>query len=167
MVVFEDGLPRKSEYRHFVVRGEEGRGARDDTEAMYEVLTRRFRRYLIDAAGSPDDLQDPDDGAPRTGEVDPEPQGRRPKRFAYPPNLVVVDGGQPQVAAAQRALADLGVVDIAIVGLAKRLEEVWLPGRSSRWCCRAPRRASTCCSACVTRPTGSRSRTTASGVPRA
>ena len=117
MVVFEDGLPRKGEYRHFVIRGEEGEGARDDTEAMHEVLTRRFRRYLVDAAGSPE----PELAAEET-------PGRRPKRFAYPPNLVVVDGGAPQVAAAQRALSELGVVDIAIVGLAKRLEEVWVPG---------------------------------------
>ena len=142
MVVFEDGLPRKGEYRHFVVRGEHGEGARDDTEAMHEVLTRRFRRYLIDAAGSPDDLDEQSSLgssrsarrtigvlADRVSETEVgEPRGRRPKRFAYPPNLVVVDGGQPQVAAAQRALADLGVVDVAIVGLAKRLEEVWLPG---------------------------------------
>ncbi len=129
MVVFEDGLPRKGEYRHFIVRGDEGQGARDDTEAMYEVLTRRFRRYLVDAAGSPDaaDLDDPD----RTpgGEVSAEEAvPGRAKRFAYPPNLVVVDGGAPQVGAAQRALSDLGIVDVAIVGLAKRLEEVWLPG---------------------------------------
>ncbi|WP_156250711.1 excinuclease ABC subunit UvrC [Pseudactinotalea terrae] len=117
MVVFEDGLPRKAEYRHFVVRGEHGDGARDDTEAMFEVLTRRFRRYLVDASGSP-----AEEGAE---ELEPS---RRPKRFAYPPNLVVVDGGAPQVAAAQRALAELGVVDVAIVGLAKRLEEVWVPG---------------------------------------
>ncbi|WP_420113402.1 excinuclease ABC subunit UvrC [Pseudactinotalea sp.] len=124
MVVFEDGLPRKGEYRHFVVRGEDGEGARDDTEAMYEVLTRRFRRYLVDASGSPDEAETHPEPEP----VDQESAGRRPKRFAYPPNLVVVDGGAPQVAAAQRALSDLGVVDVAIVGLAKRLEEVWVPG---------------------------------------
>jgi excinuclease ABC subunit C len=117
MVVFEDGLPRKGEYRHFVIRGEHGDGARDDTEAMFEVLTRRFRRYLVDASGSPEDE-----------DVEGLEPSRRPKRFAYPPNLVVVDGGAPQVAAAQRALAELGVVDVAIVGLAKRLEEVWVPG---------------------------------------
>ncbi|MFV0254086.1 MAG: excinuclease ABC subunit UvrC [Beutenbergiaceae bacterium] len=111
MVVFEDGLARKSEYRHFVIRGEGGEGARDDTEAMAEVLTRRFRRYLeeLDSPSTDDD-------------------GGRRKRFAYPPNLVVVDGGQPQVAAAERALSELGIVDITIVGLAKRLEEVWLVG---------------------------------------
>jgi excinuclease ABC subunit C len=120
MVVFEDGLPRTSEYRHFVVRGETGDGARDDTEAIHEVLTRRFRRYLSDR----------DDERATSGEVSPDepPAEVGKQRFAYPPNLVVVDGGPPQVAAAARALADLGVVDVALCGLAKRLEEVWLPG---------------------------------------
>ncbi|MDT0164441.1 excinuclease ABC subunit UvrC [Actinotalea sp. AC32] len=135
MVVFEDGLPRSSEYRHFVVRGAEGEGARDDTEAMYEVLTRRFRRYLEEqATGAPelgesdDDVASHPDGGVtgRSGATaSREPGGGR---FAYPPNLVVVDGGPPQVAAAARALADLGVDDVALCGLAKRLEEVWLPG---------------------------------------
>jgi excinuclease ABC subunit C len=107
MVVFEDGLARKSEYRRFAVRG-----GQDDTASMREVLTRRFVRHVEEQAAEPvlDEL---------TG---------RPKRFAYPPQLVVVDGGQPQVAAAQRALDDLGVTDVALCGLAKRLEEVWLPG---------------------------------------
>jgi len=119
MVVFEDGLPRTSEYRHFVIRGEAGEGARDDTEAIHEVLSRRFRRYLADRDGTP---------AP-SGEVTAEAAGEVTKpRFAYPPNLVVVDGGPPQVAAAARALADLGIVDVSLCGLAKRLEEVWLPG---------------------------------------
>lgn len=118
MVVFEDGLPRKGEYRRFIVRGE-GDGddstpvTVDDTAAMHEVLTRRFRRYLKDRD---------------------QPQGRdeetgRPTRFAYPPQLVVVDGGLPQVNAAARAIEDLGIVDVAVVGLAKRLEEVWVPGQ--------------------------------------
>ncbi|MEL7975095.1 excinuclease ABC subunit UvrC [Isoptericola sp. F-RaC21] len=135
MVVFEDGLPRKSEYRTFSVRGPEGDGARDDTAAMHEVITRRFRRYLADRLAAGDvELDDSDDdraGAgtarPRSGEVPAEEPGER-KRFAYPPNLVVVDGGPPQVAAAQRALDELGVTDVALCGLAKRLEEVWLPG---------------------------------------
>jgi excinuclease ABC subunit C len=120
MVVFEDGLPRKAEYRHFVVRGESGDGARDDTEAIHEVLSRRFRRYLAERDAPPSGSGEitPDD-------ADAEPTGRR---FAYPPSLVVVDGGPPQVAAAARALADLGIVDVALCGLAKRLEEVWLPG---------------------------------------
>jgi excinuclease ABC subunit C len=132
MVVFEDGLARKSEYRHFVVRGPEGEGARDDTAAMYEVITRRFRRYLQEQEDADDlALGETDDDvqvhpAPTGREVPPE--ARRPGRFAYPPNLVVVDGGPPQVAAAARALADLGIDDVALCGLAKRLEEVWLPG---------------------------------------
>ncbi|TQL04077.1 excinuclease ABC subunit UvrC [Cellulomonas sp. SLBN-39] len=128
MVVFEDGLARKSEYRLFSVRGPEGQGARDDTAAMHEVITRRFRRYLADRAQSNDlELADVDeDDAPRSGPVD-EATGR-PVRFAYPPNLVVVDGGPPQVAAAAAALAELGIDDVALCGLAKRLEEVWLPG---------------------------------------
>ncbi|HZL01979.1 MAG TPA: excinuclease ABC subunit UvrC [Cellulomonas sp.] len=131
MVVFEDGLARKSEYRHFSIRGAEGEGARDDTEAMHEVITRRFRRYLAERSASGDvelELEDDsDDDAPlRSGPVDPSTG--RPTRFAYPPNLIVVDGGQPQVAAAAAALAELGIDDIALCGLAKRLEEVWLPG---------------------------------------
>ncbi|KGN42752.1 excinuclease ABC subunit UvrC [Knoellia aerolata] len=117
MVVFEDGLPRKGEYRRFIVRGqqdEDGAAAPiDDTAAMHEVLTRRFRRYLKDR----DEPQVRDD---ETG---------RPTRFAYPPQLVVVDGGLPQVNAAARAIEDLGIVDVAVVGLAKRLEEVWVPGQ--------------------------------------
>ncbi len=112
MVVFEDGLPRKSEYRRFIVRGDET-GATDDTAAMHEVLTRRFRRGRKEAEE-------------REAEV---AEGReRPARFAYTPNLVVVDGGLPQVNAAARALEEAGAVDVAVVGLAKRLEEVWVPG---------------------------------------
>ncbi|MCC2333332.1 excinuclease ABC subunit UvrC [Cellulomonas wangsupingiae] len=128
MVVFEDGLARKSEYRLFTVRGPEGEGARDDTAAMHEVITRRFRRYLAARVDSQDlDLGEGDeDDAPRSGPID-ERTGR-PTRFAYPPNLVVVDGGPPQVAAAAAALAELGIDDVALCGLAKRLEEVWLPG---------------------------------------
>jgi excinuclease ABC subunit C len=124
MVVFEDGLPRKSEYRRFSVRGMDGR---DDTAWMHEVLTRRFKRYLQDRSdtGEPE-LEDSDDGPQPI-----DPATGRPRRFAYPPNLVVVDGGPPQVAAAQRALAELGIDDIALVGLAKRLEEVWLPGEDN------------------------------------
>ena len=113
MVVFEDGLARKSEYRRFSVKGLDGV---DDTASMREVIRRRFARHLEQQA------LDAEDGGP----IDPETG--RPRRFAYPPQLVVVDGGQPQVAAAQAALDELGVVDVALCGLAKRLEEVWLPG---------------------------------------
>ncbi len=138
MVVFEDGLARKSEYRQFTIRGAQGEGARDDTEAMHEVITRRFRRYLAEREragdvelglgedGVAEALADADAGPVRSGPVDPTTG--RPARFAYPPNLVVVDGGPPQVAAAAAALAELGIDDVALCGLAKRLEEVWLPG---------------------------------------
>ncbi|MBD5787346.1 excinuclease ABC subunit UvrC [Cellulosimicrobium terreum] len=122
MVVFEDGLARKSEYRHFTVRGPDGDGARDDTAAMHEVITRRFKRYLAERSRSGEVEID------RSGEVDADAPEDRRGRFAYPPNLVVVDGGPPQVAAASRALAELGIDDVALCGLAKRLEEVWLPG---------------------------------------
>jgi len=122
MVVFEDGLPRKAEYRRFIVKAALGPTGEadpqiDDTAAMHEVLTRRFKRYLDDRveAGDIEGMAvDPDTG--------------RPRRFAYPPGLVVVDGGLPQVNAARAALAELGIDDVPLVGLAKRLEEVWIPG---------------------------------------
>jgi excinuclease ABC subunit C len=128
MVVFEDGLARKSEYRRFAVRGSDGV---DDTASMREVVRRRFSRYLDERAETGQlDVVDGhiDDSVPeqRAG-IDPETG--RPRRFAYPPQLVVVDGGAPQVAAAQAALDELGVDDVALVGLAKRLEEVWVPGQ--------------------------------------
>ncbi|MDX6209372.1 MAG: excinuclease subunit [Frankiales bacterium] len=126
MVVFEDGLARKSEYRRFAVRGLDGQ---DDVASMHQVIRRRFSRYLEEREQTgelgvaPEDAEDPEPAGP-TG-IDP--QTGRPKKFAYPPNLVVVDGGPPQVAAAAAALKELGIDDIALVGLAKRLEELWLP----------------------------------------
>lgn len=201
MVIFEDGLPRKSEYRRFQIKSFAGQ---DDVRSMHEVISRRFRRYLQEmqktgewdlaagggagggvgrsagVAGEPPaggvggtgltgtDPLDPGQlgaeqpgagllavqqpgadplatGQPGTGPLGTEQPGPdvaeedrgadgpreedgRPRRFAYPPQLVVVDGGQPQVAAAQRALDELGIDDVAVCGLAKRLEEVWLPG---------------------------------------
>jgi len=122
MVVFEDGLARKSEYRRFVIRGEQV----DDTAAMDEVLTRRFQRYLEERDQASDVELGPD---PEPGPERIDPDTGRPKKFAYPPNLVVVDGGLPQVNAARAALDRLGIDDVALVGLAKRLEEVWLPGQ--------------------------------------
>lgn len=119
MVVFEDGLPAKREYRHFAIRS-----ATDDVGAMAEVLTRRFTRLLED--GMPDRTLVPP-GAEPPGLEPPEP-ARKGRRFAYPPNLVVVDGGAPQVNAARAVLDDLGVRGVDVIGLAKRLEEVWLPG---------------------------------------
>jgi excinuclease ABC subunit C len=123
MVVFEDGLPRKSEYRRFVIKGVEGQ---NDVASMHEVITRRFKRLLDERVESGDFTDSPDEG---DGPMLIDPDTGRPKKFAYVPGLVVVDGGPPQVAAAQRALDELGIDDIPVVGLAKRLEEVWLPSR--------------------------------------
>ncbi|WP_313277404.1 excinuclease ABC subunit UvrC [Timonella senegalensis] len=125
MVVFEDGMAKKNQYRVFNVRGPEGEGARDDTAAMYEVITRRFKRYLKDQ-----DSASQEELILSSGEItedDDATLARDPHRFAYAPSLVIVDGGQPQVAAAARALSDLGIDDVALCGLAKRLEEIWLP----------------------------------------
>ncbi len=120
MVVFEDGLARKSEYRRFAVKGLDGT---DDVAAIREVIGRRFRRYL----------QERDEPGGDAG-ADPAAAGAEPaarRKFAYPPNLLVIDGGPAQVGAAVRALEELGVVDVSVCGLAKRLEEVWLPGEDS------------------------------------
>ncbi|MEU6591923.1 excinuclease ABC subunit UvrC [Streptomyces sp. NPDC046881] len=176
MVVFEDGLQRKSEYRRFQIKGFAGQ---DDVRSMHEVITRRFRRYLAEkertgewADGTSADASGPEipatdipaadvpvtdgtgthgsdaAGPSAGGSSTPAPladgdaaltgtevitdslkdDDGRPRKFAYPPQLVVVDGGQPQVAAARRALDELGIDDIAVCGLAKRLEEVWVPG---------------------------------------
>jgi len=124
MVVFEDGLPRKSDYRRFVIRGIDGQ---NDVAAMHETITRRFKRLLDERAESTAlDLGDLDD---ESGPVLIDPDTGRPRKFAYSPGLVVVDGGPPQVAAAQRALDELGIDDVPVVGLAKRLEEVWRPSQ--------------------------------------
>ncbi|MER7546902.1 excinuclease ABC subunit UvrC [Spirillospora sp. NPDC127506] len=172
MVVFEDGLARKSEYRRFTIKAVEGQ---DDVRSIHEVITRRFRRYLAESekTGELDQLGEPHEAvaggsggsspqdvteavaggsggsspqndteavaggsggsSPRNdteeGAHQPiDPETGRPRKFAYPPNLVIVDGGPPQVAAAQRALDELGIDDIAVCGIAKRLEELWLPG---------------------------------------
>jgi len=145
MVVFEDGLARKSEYRRFALRGAASGETHDDTAWMREVVGRRFQRYLaerlregeLDVSDEADDPHGPHEaavGGPSGagGPIHPggpiDPETGRPRRFAYPPQLVVVDGGPPQVAAAAAALAELGITDVALCGLAKRLEEVWLPG---------------------------------------
>jgi excinuclease ABC subunit C len=154
MVVFEDGLARKSEYRRFAITSvgsaaltpdpyphaepaepsePTDRATANDVAAIHEVITRRFRRYLDERAASDlqmDEAVDADEheitGSSVGRAIDPDTG--RPRKFAYTPNLVVVDGGPPQVAAAKRALEELGIDDIALVGLAKRLEEVWRPG---------------------------------------
>ncbi|MBO0676476.1 excinuclease ABC subunit UvrC [Mycolicibacterium sp. S2-37] len=110
LVVFEDGLPRKSDYRHYAIREAAGEGRSDDVASIAEVTRRRFYRHLHD-------IQHP---------TELSPEGRS-RKFAYPPNLFVVDGGAPQVNAAQAVLDDLGISDVAVIGLAKRLEEVWVP----------------------------------------
>ena len=110
MVVFEDGMIKKSEYRRFIIDTSEGF---DDTRAMHQVITRRLKRLLDDR---------------KENEAEVAELGGKPSKFAYPPQLIVVDGGQPQVNAAQRALDELGITDIALCGLSKRLEEVWIPG---------------------------------------
>ncbi len=128
MVVVEDGLPKKSDYRKFSITGA---AAADDTAAMHDVLTRRFRNYLQEKATQAEAAQLPGHQAALEAiavaavqdTTTPAPRAK----FAYPPNLVVVDGGKPQVNAASRALAELGIEDVYVVGLAKRLEEVWLP----------------------------------------
>lgn len=123
MVVFEDGLQRKSEYRRFQIKGFAGQ---DDVRSMHEVINRRFRRYLAEKERTGEWTDGESEGTGDGEHAFTEDDGR-PKRFAYPPQLVVVDGGRPQVAAAKRALDELGIDDIAVCGLAKRLEEVWLP----------------------------------------
>jgi excinuclease ABC subunit C len=120
MVVFEDGLARKGEYRRFAITG-----ATDDVSAISEVIRRRFLRYkqaLAETGGALAAAERDTEGPPG---IDPETG--RPRKFAYPPQLVVVDGGQPQVNAAARVLSDLGITEVAVCGLAKRLEEVWVP----------------------------------------
>jgi excinuclease ABC subunit C len=108
LVVFEDALPKRSDYRHFAIREAAGAGRSDDVGSIAEVTRRRFLRHLSDTAHKGE------------GEA-------RARRFAYPPNLYVVDGGAPQVNAAQAVLDELGITDVAVIGLAKRLEEVWVP----------------------------------------
>ncbi|MDI9931008.1 excinuclease ABC subunit UvrC [Rhodococcus sp. IEGM 1354] len=122
LVVFEDGLPRKSDYRHYAIKEAAGDGHSDDVASIAEVTRRRFLRHSADGANA---VGGGGDLAP---EAALDPQTGRPRRFAYPPNLFVVDGGAPQVAAAAAVLDELGVTDVAVVGLAKRLEEVWVPG---------------------------------------
>ena len=119
LVVFEDGLPRKSDYRHYAIRDAAGEGRSDDVASIAEVTRRRFYRHLHD-------IQHPTELSAQDIVASPAPPERR-RKFAYPPNLFVVDGGAPQVNAAQAALDELGITDVAVIGLAKRLEEVWVP----------------------------------------
>ncbi|MFJ6098675.1 excinuclease ABC subunit UvrC [Williamsia muralis] len=142
LVVFEDGLPRKSDYRHYAIREAAGDGRSDDVASIAEVTRRRFLRHRADvAAAAPVTTAAIGGGIAADGvvEVDPnggdmapeaaiDPKTGRPRKFAYPPNLFVVDGGAPQVHAAAAVLDELNITDVAVIGLAKRLEEVWVPG---------------------------------------
>ena len=110
MVVFEDGMAKKSEYRRFII---DTTTAWDDTRAINQVLTRRLKRLIAERTIDGGEVQE---------------SGGKRKRFSYPPQLIIVDGGVGQVNAAARAMADLGITDIPLCGLAKRLEEVWRPG---------------------------------------
>ena len=141
LVVFEDGLPKRSDYRRFAIREHPG----DDVASIAEVVRRRFthgarqrRRADVEACRRPArTARSARDGRRVTGQRTPsrtyrrgiDPETGRPRRFAYPPQLLVVDGGAPQVNAAATELAELGIVDVTICGLAKRLEEVWVPGQ--------------------------------------
>jgi excinuclease ABC subunit C len=111
MVVFEDGVAKKSQYRRFII---DTSTAWDDTRAIHQVLTRRLKRLADERDIDPIEISE---------------LGGVQKKFAYPPELIVVDGGAPQVAAAARALDEAGMKEIALCGLAKRLEEVWLPNQ--------------------------------------
>ncbi|GAA3234868.1 excinuclease ABC subunit UvrC [Pseudonocardia petroleophila] len=122
LVVFEDGLAKKSDYRRFEVKDAAEQG---DVASIAEVVRRRFRRYLSETGNGSVDTGENLDVGSRPG-IDPETG--RPRRFAYPPNLLVVDGAAPQAQAAADVLAELGITDVAVCGLAKRLEEVWMPG---------------------------------------
>ena len=145
LVVFEDGLAKKSDYRRFEVRDAAQLG---DVASIAEVVRRRFRRYLAETGSDTvgDRVVTEGDGSGGNGggagadttgivpdtapthRVGIDPETGRPRKFAYPPNLLVVDGAQPQAEAAADVLAELGITDVAVCGLAKRLEEVWLPG---------------------------------------
>src|SRR6266536_598143 len=131
MVVFEDGLPRKSEYRRFEVRTVDGQ---DDFASLREVLSRRLARLASEqddhpaepAAGAPAEVE-PDglrEAADASAPARPETPKQGPRKFAYPPSLIVVDGGRPQLGAAMEALEQAGRTDLAVIGLAKRMDEV-------------------------------------------
>ncbi|MDO4913632.1 MAG: excinuclease ABC subunit UvrC, partial [Bifidobacteriaceae bacterium] len=121
MVVFEDGVAKKQEYRRFAIRGDDGKGAVDDISAMYETISRRFKHGNV-AGDSGESIEHEQSVQSNSG----KPAKSQTKHFAYKPNLIVVDGGKAQVDAAYRAMHDCNVFDVAVCGLAKRLEEVWV-----------------------------------------
>lgn len=123
LVVFEDGLPKKSDYRRYKIKEAAGDGHSDDVASIAEVVRRRFKRHHEDQVAMP---MGDDGGDLLEGEEELEVAST--KKFAYPPQLFIVDGGLPQVNAAQKVLDELGVTDVTLVGIAKRLEEIWVPG---------------------------------------
>lgn len=124
LVVFEDGLPKKSDYRRYKIREAAGDGHSDDVASIAEVVRRRFKRHVQDSTA----VVPMGDDAGDVLEGEDELAVASEKKFAYPPQLFIVDGGLPQVNAAQKVLDELGVNDVALVGIAKRLEELWIPG---------------------------------------
>lgn len=131
LVVFEDGLPRKSDYRRYRIKEAAGEGRSDDVGSIKEVTRRRFLRHNQDKLAVPEaeefdgsTFSDEKPSAEVIEEMSTDPN----RRFAYPPQLFIVDGGAPQANAAQEVLDELGVSDVMLVGLAKRLEEIWVPG---------------------------------------
>ena len=126
LVVFEDGLPRKSDYRRYRVKEAAGGGHSDDVASIAEITRRRFLRHNQDRLAVPDEEAE----AQTFADEQVEEMSTDVRRFAYPPNLFIVDGGLPQVNAAQKVFDELGIVDVTLIGLAKRLEEIWVPGES-------------------------------------
>ncbi|NLA56856.1 MAG: excinuclease ABC subunit UvrC [Corynebacterium humireducens] len=124
LVVFEDGLPRKSDYRRYRVKEAAGGGHSDDVASIAEITRRRFLRHNQDRLSVPDEEAE----AQTFADEQVEEMSTDVRRFAYPPNLFIVDGGLPQVNAAQKVFDELGIVDVTLIGLAKRLEEIWVPG---------------------------------------
>ncbi len=126
LVVFEDGLPKKNDYRRYRIKEAAGDGHSNDVGSIAEVTRRRFKRYNEDKLANPDEVAEEQTFSDERDDAD-ETAGGVPKRFAYPPQLFIVDGGKPQVTAAQEVFDELGIVDVQLIGLAKRLEEVWVP----------------------------------------
>lgn len=129
LVVFEDGMPKKSDYRRYKIKEAAGDGRSDDVGSIAEVVRRRFRRHLEDKTAMPmgDEGGELLEGEEQLAARAEDGEASK-KKFAYPPQLFVVDGGQPQVNAAQEVLDELGITDVTVVGIAKRLEELWVPG---------------------------------------
>lgn len=164
LVVFEDGLPRKSDYRRYRIKEAAGDGRSDDVGSIAEVTRRRFKRHNEDKLANPDEEVEESTFADEKVTEESAEAGRR---FAYPPQLFIVDGGAPQVAAAQEVFDELGIVDVTLVGLAKRLKRSGFPVTMSQLSCRETPRRCSCCNRSATRLTASPLPITASSAPNA